>query len=135
VAQPEWPNNGIEFNHWYHGLTRFILTLKHFEWIKDSRFKYVNVRIDTRNGSFLVLTDETDGKRDRVDPLEIAQHVDMKLVDDEMEGVRERRHGIHLLRTARSLGWPDDGEGALEFLLRRAREVAFEDCGCPTNKT
>lgn len=42
---------------------------------------------------------------------------------------RETRTGAHLLQMAKSLGWPDDGEGALEFMLRRAREVAFEDCG------
>ncbi|WP_315768495.1 MULTISPECIES: hypothetical protein [unclassified Bradyrhizobium] len=41
---------------------------------------------------------------------------------------RERRTGAHVLETAKSLGWPDDGEGALEFLLRRTREVAIEDC-------
>jgi Fe-S oxidoreductase len=41
---------------------------------------------------------------------------------------REIRTGAHLLQMAKSLGWPDDGEGALEFMLRRAREVAFEDC-------
>lgn len=41
---------------------------------------------------------------------------------------REMRTGAHLLQMAKSLGWPDDGEGALEFMLRRAREVAFEDC-------
>lgn len=42
---------------------------------------------------------------------------------------RERRSGAHLLATAMSMGWKDDGEGAQEFLLRRTREVAFEDCG------
>ena len=42
---------------------------------------------------------------------------------------REMRTGAHLLQVAKSMGWPDDGEGALEFMLRRAREVAFEDCG------
>jgi hypothetical protein len=42
---------------------------------------------------------------------------------------RERRTGAHLLATAKSMGWKDDGEGAQEFLLRRCREVAFEDCG------
>jgi len=42
---------------------------------------------------------------------------------------RETRTGAYLLQMAKSLGWPDDGEGALEFMLRRAREVAFEDCG------
>ncbi len=41
---------------------------------------------------------------------------------------RVLRYGAHLLATARSLGWKDDGEGALEFLMRRTREVAIEDC-------
>lgn len=40
---------------------------------------------------------------------------------------RERKVGAHVLATAKSLGWKDDGEGALEFLMRRTREVALED--------
>ena len=44
---------------------------------------------------------------------------------------REIRTVVHLLQMAKSLGWPDDGEGALEFMLRRAREVAFQDCAAP----
>jgi hypothetical protein len=40
---------------------------------------------------------------------------------------KERRTGAYVLQTAKALGWKDDGEGALEFMLRRAREVAFED--------
>lgn len=51
----------------------------------------------------------------------------------EPQGAREERTGRHVLNTAKSLGWPDDGEGALEFMLRRAREVAFEDCGKSTS--
>jgi hypothetical protein len=50
---------------------------------------------------------------------------------------RERRTGAHLLKTARSMGWPDteeDGEGAFEFMMRRCREVAFEDCGRDPSK-
>ena len=121
----EWPNNGIENNRWYTGLTRFIGVLKQFEWIRDSRFKYVNIRIDTRNGNFLVLHDFDRGGG-RVDPMEIAKHVVMNSVDDR---VREQRTGQHLLQVAQSLGWKDDGEGALEYLLRRSREVAIEDCG------
>ncbi|MEY9247608.1 hypothetical protein [Bradyrhizobium elkanii] len=230
----EWPNNGIEFNRWYTGLTRFIAMLRRFQWIKNSRFKYVNIRIDTRNGYFLVLSDhKADGQQDRVDPMEIAQHVDMKKVDADIssdravvsikpmklsdgrtdffvsikiqdrdvtphvfreeykaayhvalydwllngkgeepevvdfgpndwparvmpasqdalvtalrsiyathpicqqaadvleQGDRERRHGANLLQLARQCGWKDDGEGALEFMLRRSREVAIEDC-------
>jgi hypothetical protein len=41
----------------------------------------------------------------------------------------ERRYGAHLLKFARDFGWKDDGEGPLEFLLRRSREIAIEDCG------
>lgn len=44
---------------------------------------------------------------------------------------RERRAGVHLHSTAKSMGWKDDGEGAQEFLLRRCREVALEDSGVP----
>ncbi|MHC2249941.1 hypothetical protein [Bradyrhizobium elkanii] len=201
----EWPNNGIEFNRWYTGLTRFIAMLKRFQWIKNSRFKYVNIRIDTRNGYFLVLTDHReDGQQDRVDPMEIAKHVDMKKVDVDIaptevsikpmhlsdgrtdyfvsikvsdrevtphvfreeykaayhvalygwllngrgeepdvvdfgpkdwparvmspEVDRQRRTGAHVLQLATQCGWQDDGEGALEFMLRRSREVAIEDC-------
>jgi hypothetical protein len=40
---------------------------------------------------------------------------------------REERHGANLFKTAISLGWKDDGEGPLEFLMRRTREVALED--------
>jgi hypothetical protein len=123
---PEWPSNGIEHNRWYTDLVRFIGALKQFAWIKKAEFKYVNIRIDTRNGRFIVLSDEKDGERRRVDPIEITQHVDMKLVD---EPERERRTGEHLLKAARSMGWMDDGEGAYEFMMRRCREVAFEDCG------
>jgi len=47
------------------------------------------------------------------------------------QAARETRTGVHALQMAKSLGWPDDGEGALEFMLRRAREVAFEDCAQP----
>lgn len=50
-----------------------------------------------------------------------------------LRGDRERRTGAHVLQTAKAMGWLDDGEGALEFLLRRAREVAFEDCGFQPN--
>lgn len=59
-----------------------------------------------------------------------ATHPICQQAADALETVdRERRAGAHLLATARSLGWADDGEGAQEFMLRRTREVAFEDCG------
>lgn len=85
----EWPSNGIEFNRWYSELTRFIVMLQFFHWPENAEFKYVNLRIDTRNGGFLVLGDEKDGERRRVDPMEIAKHVDMKLVDEKMADIRK----------------------------------------------
>jgi hypothetical protein len=49
--------------------------------------------------------------------------------EDEIERLRhEARYGTHLIATAKSLGWKNDGEGPQEFLLRRTREVALEDC-------
>lgn len=60
-----------------------------------------------------------------VDSLETALAIEL----DRLASDRELRTGRHVLETARSMGWTDHGEGALEFMLRRAREVAFEDCG------
>lgn len=54
------------------------------------------------------------------------------LASPSLTAARETRTGAHLLQTAKSMGWLDDGEGALEFMLRRCREVAFEDCGRTT---
>ncbi|WP_316196656.1 hypothetical protein [Bradyrhizobium sp. SZCCHNS3053] len=84
----EWPNNGVAGNRWYSSLIRFIITLQFFSWSRDNRFKYVNIRIDTRNGNFIVLTDDKDGMRYRVDPNDIARHVDMKAVDEKMTRIR-----------------------------------------------
>jgi hypothetical protein len=48
---------------------------------------------------------------------------------DEIDRLRhEARYGTHLIATAKSLGWKNDGEGPQEFLLRRTRVVALEDC-------
>lgn len=45
------------------------------------------------------------------------------------------RNGKHLLDTAKSLGWDENGdEGAIEFIIRRTREVAIEDCGASADK-
>ncbi|WP_316207475.1 hypothetical protein [Bradyrhizobium sp. SZCCHNR3118] len=66
-----------------------MIMLKHFNWPKASEFKYVNIRVDTRNGNFLVLSEKDEkGERRRVDPDEIAQHVDMKAVDEHLERVK-----------------------------------------------
>lgn len=52
---PAWPNNGIPFNRWYSDLPQFLERLRRFRWYKDGhRFKYVSLRIDTRNGNFVL---------------------------------------------------------------------------------
>lgn len=44
-----------------------------------------------------------------------------------MTETREHRVGKHLMDTARSLGWKDDGEGAFEFITRITYEQAQSD--------
>lgn len=45
---------------------------------------------------------------------------------------RYARIGLHAENLAHSHGWiPAEGEGAIEFMLRRAREVALEDAFDP----
>ena len=50
----EWPNTG-EMNKWYLDLYRFMAILKDTTpgwWVNDSVLKYLNIRMDTRNGNF-----------------------------------------------------------------------------------
>lgn len=37
------------------------------------------------------------------------------------------RAGAHLHGQAKSMGWPDDGEGAYEFIVRTAYEQGLRD--------
>lgn len=39
---------------------------------------------------------------------------------------RIARHGEALFKKARDLGWKDNGEGPIEFLMRKAAEQAAE---------
>jgi hypothetical protein len=81
-----WPSNGIPHNRWFKGLHRFIIMLKHFHWPISAEHKYVNLRIDTRDGSFLVIGNKPscDCNRSHIDPDDIAKHVDMNKVDREL---------------------------------------------------
>lgn len=40
--------------------------------------------------------------------------------------IRELRAGHHLHKKAREQGWPDDREGAYEYVVRRAYEAGME---------
>jgi hypothetical protein len=58
---PTWPNNGIRLNRWYRNLPSFIERLRRYHWVSGPwRFKYVQLRVDTRNGNFLLF--DQDGK-------------------------------------------------------------------------
>jgi len=39
----------------------------------------------------------------------------------------EKRHGANLINRAKTLGWKNDGEGPLEYLMRRCYEQGSED--------
>ena len=43
------------------------------------------------------------------------------------EDERHSSNGKHLLEMARQMGWPDDGEGAFNFITRKAYEQGKED--------
>ena len=49
-----WPDNGIKFNKWYLDAAAFVAQIDPNRWLKDWRFKYLNVTIDTRNMRFVV---------------------------------------------------------------------------------
>ena len=52
-------------NHWHRDIRAFLdaLASPNFCWVDNSRFKYVNIRLDTRNGNFLIY----DENKKRVD--------------------------------------------------------------------
>jgi len=58
-----------------------------------------------------------------------AQRIIAEYKAQAIEAARETRTGAYLLQTAKAHGWLDDGEGALEFMLRRCREAARRDDG------
>jgi hypothetical protein len=70
---PKWPNNGVPFNRWYSKLHAFLYALQtQFYWGSHPLFgkvKYLNIRVDTRNGGFLVFR-EADKSGD--DPVQIT---------------------------------------------------------------
>lgn len=70
---PNWPNNKTSFNRWFHGLHALIYALQHkfspYRNPKGMRAKYVNLRIDTRNGNFLLFCDGLkEGEHERISP-------------------------------------------------------------------
>jgi hypothetical protein len=57
----KWPSNQSKINKWYRKLNAFICELQDFQWYRNrlhGKAKYLNIRIDTRNGNFLIHDDE-----------------------------------------------------------------------------
>jgi hypothetical protein len=98
------------------------------------------IYINTTHGRHPEDWDFTDGKhltkaqlREKVeyirrDPAVIAALPEVQaIVAAALENSTEYRNGKHLLDTARRFGWPDDGEGAFNFISRSAYALGGED--------
>jgi hypothetical protein len=55
-AKSEWPTRGPDFNAWHENVALFAQVIQENPglWLIDSDLKYLNLRIDTRGGEFLV---------------------------------------------------------------------------------
>ncbi len=51
-----WPKTGPDFNEWNKDADKFLaLISKHpHMWCYDTQLKYLNMRIDTRSGNFIL---------------------------------------------------------------------------------
>lgn len=85
---PKWPSNKSPINLWYGKLHAFIYALQNgFHWGSHPLFgkvKYLNIRVDTRNGNFLVFR-EADKEGDP----------SVKICPDEL-GLEYKEVGLHL---------------------------------------
>ena len=47
-------------NHWHSKVRTFLAQIASpdWSWASNSRFKYLNIRVDTRNGRFLIFEDQ-----------------------------------------------------------------------------
>lgn len=80
-----WKTHGPDFNEWNDDFDKFAELLHSVKdqpwWIKDWDLKYLNVRIDTRDNGFLLLSDEKDGKRERISPDRVVAAIERYLTD------------------------------------------------------
>ena len=63
AMRSEWPTRGPDFNAWHKqfGQLADMVQRNPDLWLKDSALKYLNFRVDTRSGDFLV--EDRDGNR------------------------------------------------------------------------
>jgi len=69
----DWPTNGAGFNVWYKELHAMVSVINSNNkmWLINPKLKYLNIRIDTRRGDFVIF----DRDRNAVDPNEIREAV------------------------------------------------------------
>ena len=64
--QPErpWPVRGPDFNQWYTDAAKFLFFVQQhpIAWCRDSRLKYLNIRVDTRSGAFVMFAQDGEEK-------------------------------------------------------------------------
>ncbi|HWL04533.1 MAG TPA: hypothetical protein VNQ99_06290 [Xanthobacteraceae bacterium] len=55
-AETEWPTRGPDFNPWHMNVAEFVRLIQDNPglWLGDMDLKYLNIRIDTRSGTFIV---------------------------------------------------------------------------------
>lgn len=71
----EWPTRGPDFNPWHMDAAAFVAMIQANPglWLGDMNLKYLNVRIDTRSGDFIVTA--RDGERVSPDRVTAAAKV------------------------------------------------------------
>jgi len=64
--QPElpWPVSGPDFNPWYQDAAKFLFFVQQhpLAWCRDFRLKYLNIRVDTRSGAFVMFARDGEEK-------------------------------------------------------------------------
>lgn len=113
----KWPSRGSDFNIWYTDLSTFARLLDAasdlYWWTLDSRFKYINTRIDTRNGAFLVFAHDHADKSFKVSPDEVLCLIIKYLA-------RNKPALIERFQRASSF------EEIIEIIERRARQTSIK---------
>lgn len=79
ASGPEWPEkHGPEFNRWNGDIGLFAALIKQHPrlWLADSQLKYLDIRVDTRNGHFII--EDRDGNRIEPERVMMACHLSTK---------------------------------------------------------
>lgn len=80
MAEP-WKKHGPDFNSWNSDFDKFAALLVSVRdkpwWIMDFDLKYLNIRIDTRDNGFILLSDrDHNGKCERISPDRVVEAIE-----------------------------------------------------------